>query len=376
MEINNYSYVETPALLSPNAPIIPNINSPDSPPELNPILDKIPDYKNNIPVVTILDNKTIKLDCLLSKIKPTTIRYKKFLSGLRTTPTFPNTLDLRNNIGPVRDQGTLGSCASFASSAMKEWQERIEGNFNGYLSPAYIYINRRNLPQEGMYLSDVCDILANKGTCTESSYNYSNLTSNPNPNNIKPNNLPSNVIKEANKYRTSNSVLIETINDLKTAFYLHGPCIMGVLIYYPMNKHMWVPTDPNNLDTNWAGGHAMAIVGYNNNGFIIRNSWSERWNPQNTYDMRGHDYLPYEHFKYLTFDYGGEVWSTTDLIQQNPVDPIDPIYIPPTQPKPLTPSIAEPEYKITVFGVILVIIFLYLLIQHPWIFRFFDRINH
>ena len=336
MEINKFSYLDIPATLSPNAPIISNINLPNELPELSPILNNIPDYKDNIPVVTIIGNKTVKLDGLLSKVKSTTVKYKQFLRGLRTVPTFPDVLDLRNNIGPIRDQGSIGSCVSFASSAMKEWQERVEGTFNGYLSPAFIYVNRINHPREGMFLSNACDILANKGTCIESSYSYNKFASNPTPNYVTPDNIPLNAINEANKYRTSNSVLIQTINDLKTALYLHGPCIMGTNVYYPYYKHMWVPTNPTDPYENWGGGHSMAIVGYNNNGFIIRNSWSELWNPQNTYDMRGHDYLPYEHFKYLTQEYEGEVWSTTDLIQYDPTNPVNPIYIPPTESMPPT----------------------------------------
>ena len=364
MDSNNFFYLDTPILLSPNAPIIPNINSPDNPPELNPILSNIPDYKNNIPVVTILDNKVIKLDGLLSKIQPTTIKYKTFLTGLRSSPTFPDILDLRNNLGPVRDQGSLGSCVSFASSAMKEWQERTEGTFNEYLSPAYIYVNRENHPDEGMYLSNACDILANKGVCSESSYSYNNFVSNPDPNNINPSNLSTSVIKEANKFRTSNSVLVETINNLKTALYLHGPCIIGTLVYYPMNKRMWIPTNPNNLNENLAGGHCMAIVGYNNNGFIIRNSWSNMWNPLNISDMKGHDYLLYEDFKYATQEYNGEIWSTTDLIQQNPdapiIDPIiPPIPIPTPVPVPIQNIIISDNKNVIILGVLLGIIVLF-----------------
>jgi hypothetical protein len=339
MDLKNYFFVDTQINLLPNAPIIPNINSPDSPPELNNVLSSIPDYQNNIPQVTIFDNKTVKLDGLLSKIKPTTATYKKFLTSFRSTPTFPDVLDLRNNIGPVRDQGSLGSCVSFASSAMKEWQERNSNTYTGYFSPAYIYVNRINNPEEGMFLSDACDILANKGVCGEEDYSYNAFTANRDPNIIKPRELPPSVITKANKYRTSNSVLVQTINDLKTALYLHGPCIIGTLVYYPMNKRMWVPTDPNNIFTNLGGGHCMVVVGYNTNGFIIRNSWGPNWNPNNSPDMMGHDYLPYEDFKYATQRYEGEIWSTTDLIEHNPdYIPIEPEYVIPPTPAP-TPVI-------------------------------------
>jgi hypothetical protein len=52
---------------------------------------------------------------------------------------YPYTLDLRTNMMPVRDQGSQGSCAAMAGSAMKEWQERIDFLLDEYLSPQFIY---------------------------------------------------------------------------------------------------------------------------------------------------------------------------------------------------------------------------------------------
>jgi hypothetical protein len=153
------------------------------------------------------------------------------------------------------------------------------GDYSKYLSPAFIYINRPNgLLNQGMYLSDACDILSNIGTCTDETFGYSSID----PNiiyTLTPNNIPDNAKNEANKYRTSNAVLVKTIDQLKTALYINGPCIFGVNVY-GWKHAMWVPWDLSNLAYGLKGAHCMAFVGYNDKGFLVRNSWGVDWNKE------------------------------------------------------------------------------------------------
>jgi len=327
--------------LLPNAPIIPPINSIELP--------AIPDisypisFLTNIPKVTLPDNRKFRLDAIKEEIKPGAITYSTYLSGLTAVPTLPATLDLRNNLGPVRDQGEIGSCTSFGTSCMKEWQESFDNEYSGYLSPAFIYINRPKPTEPGMIISDACDILARLGTCKDSTLPYSVLG----PDDISANSktpaiIPASAKTEANKYRISTSVLIRTVNDLKTALYLNGPCPFGISIYGDINGYvgnhgvrprMWISSAPYNT---YLGGHCMCFVGYNSNGFIIRNSWGTYYNPLNsTTDMIGYDYLPYSDFN-LVFS----CYSTTDL-KPIPIPPTPPTPTPPT-PNPPTPTPPTP----------------------------------
>ena len=63
----------------------------------------------------------------------------------------PETMDLRPNLLSVRNQGSQGSCVAQSISCMKEWQEKSQVNLNEYMSPQFIYNNRSNYPNEGMY---------------------------------------------------------------------------------------------------------------------------------------------------------------------------------------------------------------------------------
>ena len=90
----------------------------------------------------------------------------------------PNILDYRNDLLPIRNQGSQGSCYAQAASCMKEWQEKRDYGLNEYLSPQFFYNNRSNLyddisnNDEGMYGRNVMKLLKNIGICKEKIYPY------------------------------------------------------------------------------------------------------------------------------------------------------------------------------------------------------------
>ena len=51
--------------------------------------------------------------------------------------TFPETLDLRNELMPVRNQGSQGTCYAQSVACMKEWQEKRNYGFDEYFSPQF-----------------------------------------------------------------------------------------------------------------------------------------------------------------------------------------------------------------------------------------------
>jgi len=328
--------------LTANAPIIPQINTVFSPPIMS--ANYPAEFLINTPTININDIN-YKLDAIIEEIKPSTITYSTYLSGLTEIPTLPNTLDLRDKLGPIRDQGAIGSCVAYSISSVKEWQTSNDNEYNGYLSPAFIYVQRVNAGQAGMFLSNACDIMAAKGICKDATLPYSVLgTDDTTANKINSSILSIVQYNEANKYRISNSVLVRSVNDLKTALYLNGPCIFCVAVYGTSSRQMkytrmWAPENTYNTVL---GYHCMSFVGYNSNGFIIRNSWSIYWNPQNSIDMAGYDYMSFADFP----QYVLECWSSTDLYQPPPTPPPTPPSKPPTPPtppsKPPTPPSKPP----------------------------------
>lgn len=221
-------------------------------------------------------------------------KYELLKGGSPTT--FPPELDWRTSMFGVRDQGSQGSCAAMSGAAVKDWQEIHDVSMNEYMSPQFIYNNREDLNEDGMYMRDLMGILKNKGTCKESTHPYGNL------------HIPSsNAYAEAKNYVIQGYAEVSSIDGLKQAMYENGPCVIAVPVYN-YTERMWYQYPGDKL----LGGHAMTVVGYNSDGFIIRNSWGSDWGND------GYTIFPYE-------DWGcqWEVWSSIDA-ESNPVPDPDP----------------------------------------------------
>ena len=79
---------------------------------------------------------------------------------------------------------------------------------------------------------------------------------------------------------------------LKYALVENGPCLFAVPVYNTDYEDFW------NKRGNLIGGHAMAFVGYNKEGFILRNSWGKN------YGENGYALLPYDDFSQIW-----EIWT-------------------------------------------------------------------
>lgn len=203
----------------------------------------------------------------------------------------PVTFSLIDQLTPVRDQGSQGTCAAQTAACMKEWQERKDVKFNEYMSPQFVYNNRENKASQGMYTRDVMKILNKIGICTEAEYPYNTFTE-----------ITDSLYESAKKYVINSYASVNTIEGLKIALYNDGPCLIAVPVYN-YGLRMWKPEEPGQ---SILGGHAMTVVGWNYDGFIIRNSWSDNWG------FNGYTTFPWE-------DWGlqWEVWTTIDS-QTNP----------------------------------------------------------
>jgi C1A family cysteine protease len=227
-------------------------------------------------------------------------RFKQYKLNVRKSPidtrdwkasaiypkiTLPEILDYRIEMQPIRDQGNQGSCVAMAGAAMKEWQEWQDDFLEEWMSPQFIYNNREDTNEEGMYMRDLMRILKDMGDCKEKTFPYGALS--------KPSEK---VYLEALNYVIKNYASVESIDELKTALYINGPIVIAVPVYN-FSERMWYQNPGDEL----LGGHSMCICGYNTNGFIIRNSWNIDWGQD------GYCILPYEDFG-LVWEY----WTTID----------------------------------------------------------------
>jgi C1A family cysteine protease len=195
---------------------------------------------------------------------------------LSLSDVIPIALDLRDKLMPIRNQGSQGTCAAHTAACMKEYQELLDNGLNAYMSPQFIYNHRiywNNGIQDGddvnedygMTCRDIMNIMKNVGVCPEDTYPYGHKEYSKE--------IPQFILNVAKKYKIKGYSRIYNIEELKHAVYNNGPCMAAFPIYH-FGKDMWTPTIKNQLEI---GGHAMTIVGYDDEGFIIRNTWGESW---------------------------------------------------------------------------------------------------
>lgn len=215
--------------------------------------------------------------------------------------TLPEEVDYRPALFPIRDQGSSDQCAAFAGSAMKEWQERVELNIDEYMSPQFIYTNREDPNSAGMYMRDLMKILKEKGDCTEARFPFGTIG------------MPSvETYIHASMFKIQNFASVNSVEEAKTALFLNGPCIIAFPVYNYSERFWYQYSDQALL-----GGHAVCMVGYIKEGFLIRNSWGTDWG------QNGYAIMPYE-----DFGWQWEIYSTIDAKSIDPTPPPIPIPTP------------------------------------------------
>ena len=215
--------------------------------------------------------------------------------------------DYRNQLLPVRNQGSQGTCYAQVATCVKEWQEN---KFNlpdiSYFSPQFIYNHRNywnNNQQDGEDLNedygmegrDVMRILKQTGVCDESRYHYGTIET--------VDKIPNDILIDAKKNIIKGYSKIITLDGLKNSLLENGPCLIAFPVYN-YSPNMWLKNENDVL----LGGHAMTVVGYDDNKeyFIIRNSWGEEWGDKG-----------YTYYKYSEWPSHWECWTTIDDITNN-----------------------------------------------------------
>ena len=207
-----------------------------------------------------------------------------------SSTTYPKKLDLRKDLQDIRNQGNSGTCVAQSATCMKEWQEKKDVNLSAHLSPQFIY-NLRSNKNEGMYGRDLMRILSKIGVCLELDYNYGKKESKEE---IMKNNE---LLTKANNFKIKSYARINTADTLKKALNQNGPCV----ICFPVYDHSVTMWKPKKVGQEIIGGHAMAVVGYDEKNFIIRNSWGKNW---------GND--GYCNYSFNDWGCHWEIWTTID----------------------------------------------------------------
>ena len=208
----------------------------------------------------------------------------------------PKIIDYTSQMTGVRDQGKEGTCVGYATvCGVKEYQDRKEYGDYVTLSPEWVYKECKKIDGipdvNGTYIRTAMKILATKGVprewCCKQKIPCAGLDKSGER------------FKIAGYARISNS-----IESLKDALYQTGPLAVGIYIYSNMYEvKLGILPDPEGSPV---GGHAICLVGYNDNKeqFRFKNSWGISWG------INGYGFLPYSYAEKALID----AWTCTDLI--------------------------------------------------------------
>ncbi len=182
---------------------------------------------------------------------------------------FPPAYSLRRYSLPPRNQGDRGTCAAFTGAEIKEIldnKRKGKSESDGdSLSPEFIYRHRDNKHSSGMYGRNVFRILQKIGTVPESHYPYKTHSE-------EDDNIPAELYKLAARYRITSYARVETVDGVKKALLEVGPCYL-LLPLYSTRPEFW-----RRQGNERGAAHSVAVIGYDEGGFTIKNSWGSNWN--------------------------------------------------------------------------------------------------
>lgn len=187
-----------------------------------------------------------------------------------------------NMIIPIKNQGSVSSCVAHACSSILEYHT----NPHKQLSTNFIYGAQKELfnrDGKGMVMRDACKIVADYGS-PEVHLCYGN-TEVPDCHEIASKAIHNKTVTEnANKYRILKYFKCKSIDDIKYAVYNYGPVLVAYKWYsdYKVKDSVLIGEQ-----SDYVGGHALMIYGWNDVGFLVQNSWGALWG------KRGRCVIPY-----------------------------------------------------------------------------------
>jgi C1A family cysteine protease len=272
------------------------------------------------------------------------------------TSLLPSKVDLRENTGYIENQERTNSCAGNAIASAAECMLQSKNRFTN-LSRMFIYYNARE-PIAKLFSKPIEDVGSNirfaigettkLGIATEDIWPFVVSRVNEKPTAEA---YADGALRKTKRYESlgqsmPSSVPQRFIREAKVALAAGYPIIFGMDItsnFYGINSD-----DPNQYrdiarrgTADYAGGHALAIVGYDDEKecFLIENSWGTGWGQdgycQLKYNVVTQNMGPYGAFVLREFDgVRYDIPENWYIRKSNPVPAPTPTPVPAPVPAP------------------------------------------
>jgi C1A family cysteine protease len=215
-------------------------------------------------------------------------------------------VDLREKCPDIYDQGKLGSCTANSLAFCYHFDELKQNESNTFVpSRLFIYYNERAIEghissDTGAEIHDGIKAINTIGVCPENiwPYDISKFATKPDDE----------CFDEAKNHKSiDQNALSQDLDQLKACLISGYPVAFGFVVYENFESEQVALTGkvpmPNTISEKILGGHAVAIVGFDDNKkvFIVRNSWGDTWGD------KGYFYMPYDYV--LNKDLANDFWT-------------------------------------------------------------------
>jgi hypothetical protein len=204
---------------------------------------------------------------------------------LRAPAAIPGTKDLRESWWKVNDQGSTGSCVGWATAdSVLRWAFVKAGKIkpNELVSPRFIWMAAKEtdefnaqpttfIEDDGTSPKAALDIARKYGAVLDKILPFATGQLYPDP--------AKTFYAIAAKLKISSYFNLGTnLGNWRTWLATKGPILTRLDVDAPWDN---ATTTKGKLEIyqpqTARGGHAVSLVGYTTNGFIVRNSWGESW---------------------------------------------------------------------------------------------------
>ena len=233
-------------------------------------------------------------------------KFKSLLEKAIDPASLPEKIDLRSQWGDILDQGSLGSCVSNSVAYQLRYLLKKQTGIVKNMSRLFIYYNGRLLAglsvneDTGLTMRGGFQSVASKGTIEETLFPYIILKYKDKPSDS--------LYAIAEQYKNIKYYSVEQdLNALKKCLkdgflISFGLTLFSSFMSSTVAKTGKVPVPNENVDRR-VGGHAMTILGYDNNlsSFIVANNWGKNWG------ANGFCFIPYSII--INSKWAGDFWT-------------------------------------------------------------------
>jgi cathepsin L len=195
--------------------------------------------------------------------------YRTIETGYRELPTSFDYRTVSGVLNDVRDQGTCGSCWSFSITSVLESSVVVQTprTLTDLSEQHMVSCDYKSYGCNGGFMESA-DFVVRNGLTDEQAFPYTGKQVRCKQG-LKP------LEKAAKYYLIGAKTRAPTTAEIKTALVEYGPVFVSV----KAGGMGWAGTTPKVTSCSKRGtaNHMVVIVGYDEKGWIIRNSWGSEW---------------------------------------------------------------------------------------------------